>query len=126
MRIVNREEFLKQPFGTIFAKYSTMSAPGLGILENVWDSEKGPKYMDFIYQPLEDVSIVDCTGSGDMYDKCVAAEADSTLSLPTTFDDTMRDALFDEDQLFLIWEKQDVEKLVAKLQHSLNTAYRPK
>ncbi len=37
------------------------------------------------------------------------------------FDCTGRDGLYNEDQLFAVWEKKDIENLIERLRWSLNT-----
>lgn len=105
MRIINRDEFLKLPPNTIFSKFDpNVFYMPLIKLDNVGDN-------DFYYTPI----------SGDLY--CNILDEDEVIEgmirkgekAMLVFDTEYRDGLFDEDQLFAIWDKQDVKRLIQRL-----------
>jgi len=114
MKIVNRATFLAMPEETLFAKYSPQVMEELCI--------KGPTIeggRDFWYTALD---TIDCNDSGDHTDKMSAAEKEG-VSVPMDFNTLSRDGLFDEGQLFAVWERADVEALMLRLTECLFGAY---
>jgi hypothetical protein len=106
MRIVNREEFLKLPNGTLFSKYSPCVMGELMIKEDSLTN-------DFIYQDINDA--IDCTGSDDFFDKLMDSQENGT-ELAMDFDCCGRDGCFDEDQLFSVWSNDDRLALIKRLE----------
>lgn len=117
MRIVNRKDFLALPVGTIFSKYEPCIFEGLCIKEEsrFFDGlDDGCCHDDFYFISIDD-SIFGAD-SGDRIDRLTKMEKQGT-SYPVELDLIGRDALFEKDQLFAIWEKQDLielSKVVAK------------
>jgi len=106
MKIVNRRQFLALPENTVFSKYEPCVFGELMI--------KGESLAnDFYAQEIGDA--IFCSGSSDRVDKLGASERDGA-SLPMDFDCPGRDGLFDDDQMFAVWEPEDVRKLIARLQ----------
>lgn len=113
MKIVNLETFLSLPSGTIYSKYEPCCFSGLCIKGDSLDN-------DFTYA---DMNVpVDCTGTDDFIKKLFAAAAKGT-SFSLDFDQWTRDACYDKDQLFAVYEKEDVEKMITKLQGCIKEAY---
>jgi len=109
MRIIDRKTFLEQPPGTVYAKYEPCF---FGPLLIKGDSLPN----DFGYQQIADA--IDCTGSGDFADKLFFAQENGE-SIPMDFDCQGRDGLFDDDQLFAVFDRVDVEQLIARLKDAL-------
>lgn len=104
MKIVNRETFLKMPKNTVFTKYEPCNFGDLMI--------KGETlYPDFFQQQ---VLQVDCNDSVEFIDILEAARKEGK-SFNLDLDCEGRDGLFDEDQLFAVFEKADVEMLIGRL-----------
>ena len=76
--------------------------------------------MDFFYSNI--TYELDCTGSDDFADKLFEAEENKS-SVNTDFNTVGRDGCFSDDQLFAVYEKEDVERLMGKLSDSLKGAY---
>jgi hypothetical protein len=115
MRIVNRDEFLKMPIGTLFSKYEPCIVHELLIKGEslIWEDGN-----DFIYNPISDA--IKHGGSDDFANKLYDAQENGT-NLTMDFDDNnMRDGCFDYDQLFAIWTKEDLKQLIDKLTSCLN------
>ncbi|WP_219097616.1 hypothetical protein [Pseudomonas sp. UMAB-40] len=118
MRIVDRKTFLAMPEGTVFAKYD----PSI-IREPMVKFESIPGHgelVDFRYASLTDQ--VDCSGSLERDHIMDAAEENGT-PFALHFNTSSRDGLFDADQLFAVWERADVEGLIARLQSALVDGY---
>jgi hypothetical protein len=109
MKIIDRKTFLSLPPGTLFSKYEPCAFGDLLI--------KGESITnDFYYQQIADS--IDADSSDEFADSLEAAQRDGT-GLEMDFDAQMRDGLFDEDQLFAVWERRDVEKLIVRLKRAL-------
>lgn len=108
MRIVNRKEFLKMPAGTVFSKYVPCAFDGLQIKV----SEPGDYgNADFDFDEL--IGALECVVGDEYGDNC--EEMEKGASLPVDFEYTGRDGLFEDEQLFGIYEREDVEKLISRL-----------
>ena len=105
MRIINLKEFRAMPENTVFAKYKPCSFGDLRIKGETWEH-------DFLCQEI--VSAIECSGSDEF-----ASKLDNALehgaSIKMDFDCQGRDGLFDDDQLFAVWENEDVERLIERL-----------
>ena len=104
MKIVNRRDFLSLPENTIFAKYEPCFFEEILIkcesLEN-----------DFIYQNIVDA--IDVNDSGSFSQALTNAEQGESLFMD--FFCESRDGMFDENQLFAVFQKEDVIKLIERL-----------
>lgn len=109
MRIVNRETFLDMPVGTLFATYEPHVAGELMLFEGRCGTN------DFAYQPLIDWP-EDCTNSEQWVEAMERAVETGEPTAPMDFTGTTRDGLFDEDQLFLVFEPTEKERLIRRLQ----------
>lgn len=113
MRIVDRKTFLAMPEGTLFSKYQPCVFEDLLIkgesLEN-----------DFFYQSIS--GAIDSNDSGEFVDLLDKAKSEG-VSLAMDFECEGQDGLFDDDQLFAVWERADVEKLIARIQAAFLVAY---
>ena len=117
MKIVSLSIFLSLPPGTLFSKYSPCAFDELLIKG---DSCSGAP--DFFYQSI--ASAVDCNGSSDLMDVLDKAERDGT-SVSMDFDCQGRDGMFEQGQLFAVWESADVEAFMTRLQTAFRAAYPP-
>lgn len=114
MRIVNIEEFMNLPKGTVYSKYEPCIFNGLMI------KRENSGLIDFFYADL--IGNVDCQDSNDYFDKCDEAQK-SGISLKLDFEIMGRDGMFDKNQLFAVYEKYDVENLIKSLKGDFNNAY---
>lgn len=76
--------------------------------------------LDFFYVDMD--APVDANDSREWADKLFDSEANGT-SVALDFDCYGRDGCFEDKQLFAVYEKEDMQKLVAKLQECIETAY---
>lgn len=115
MKIIDRTAFLAMPAGTLFSKYAPCYFENLSIKEGTLVSRSDLRD-DFLAQPISDA--IEHGGSEDFSDKLCAAQVGG-VSLAMDFQSLMRDGCFDNDQLFAVWERADVEALIARLQETL-------
>ncbi len=111
MRVVNLEEFLKLPNGTVFSKYRPVIFDGLKMKD-------GNCGTDFLYRNL--LNEIECGDTSDYIDKITRMEEDSSFSVSLDFDCISRDGANDKNQLFAIYEKADIEGLIEQLQWALD------
>jgi len=114
MKIINRKEFLDLPPGVVFAKYEPCVFSGLAIKESSYVSQEGYAG-DFVVQGLG--VEVECANSDDYVTQCNKAEKGEDV--PLDFDCAGRDGLFENEQLFAVLSKEDVQKLIHRLQETL-------
>ncbi len=106
MKIVNIETFRGLPDGTLFMKYEPCIFGDLRVKVETLDSY-------FLFEAITDE--VEASGSDKLFNKLFAAENDSTMSLKMDFDVTDRDGLYEAEQLFAVYEKDDIIGLIDKL-----------
>jgi hypothetical protein len=109
MRIVNRNEFLKLPKGTVYSKYRSLGMfNGLYIKGDTWTN-------DWIYQDL--LEEVECNNDSEFADIMLAAEDGAEF----TFDLNCgsRDGAFDDSDMFAIYDLRDLTPLINKLMDAM-------
>lgn len=111
MRIVDRKTFLAMPDGTVYAKYEPQDFGPLCV--------KGDSLgdIDFYSGDLCHPRFEGDHGSDTHYD--ILTEIEGGASVAVYLNVEGRDGLFDKGQLFAIWERADVEALIARLQETL-------
>lgn len=111
MRILNRTQFLALPSGVVFAKYTPTGEYGTLCRKFTTFVDRAGMPSDFEYQDM--TSEVGLCGD-DFFKVMEDAEAHGT-SYALDFYSGNRDACFDSDQLFAVWEQRDIEALRAYL-----------
>lgn len=117
MKILNRKEFSKLPSNTLYQKYKPRCTEDIGIFMEFWDLGEGLSG-DFIYQDIDGRGAIKSAGSEDAWNILDNALKNKT-SFDLDFNCNSRDGCFDEDQLFLVWEKKDVSQLIERLKECL-------
>ena len=110
MKIVNLKTFRSMPEGTVFMKFEPCIFGSLCVKAGTMES-------DFVAASLTDE--IDANDSVEMADKLFAAMQDPNLSIPVYFEAYSRDGMFEDDQMFAVYEKADIEGLVKKLSECL-------
>lgn len=105
MKIVDRATFLSLPPETVFAKYEPQIFGEMRIKGETWGD-------DFLAQEL--VEAIACADFGELMDMLDRAP-ETGESIPLDYECQSRDGMFDADQLFAVWEPQDVAALIARL-----------
>ena len=107
MKIVNRTEFLKLPSETLYCIYKPCIFSDLEIkLDTI------PNANDWYYKSL--VGNVKCNDSGELADILTDAE-DNKTSFKLDFNCIDRNGMFDESELFAVYEKEDIQGLINAL-----------
>lgn len=102
MRLFNRKDFLELPDGIIFAKAGKYFFHDFSVKEETLEN-------DFLYI---DLLSIDNQGSDDFFEKLDKMTIDNKLSIPMN-DDCARDGCFVVDELFLVFEKEDLNNLMS-------------
>ena len=113
MRIVDRTTFLALPAGTVFAKYAPQYFDELAIKGET----SGP---DFYVQQL--VPWFEGAEDDASYSEAINAIMNGQPSPPLDYHCEARDGLFDDDQLFAVFDELDLSALIARLQEAAETA----
>lgn len=111
MKIVDRAAFLAMPDGTVFAKYQPHVFDELAIKGETMGG-------DFVVQDLNPWFTT--TTGDDYFDQLIAIQAGEP-SPPLDYDCAGRDGLFDQDQLFAVFDRADLEALIDRLNVALMT-----
>ena len=110
MRIVSREEFLKLPPNTVYSKYEPCIFSEIEIKMESLDT------IDFFTQRIHDA-----IDAGRSYDETnILFRADETgESFRMDFDSIGRDGMFNQEERYAVWEKEDVQQLIDRLKQCL-------
>jgi len=119
MKIINRKQFLEAPEGTIYSEFKPCIINGLYIKNESYGLYIKNKSLgnDWYYQDL--INSMDYNDSREYTDKLLKAKDDPKYELRQDYNVSQRDGLFDEEQLFLIYDKDDVVKLMKALFETL-------
>lgn len=123
MRIVSREEFLQLPKGTVYAEYEPCIFGNLSIKIFGNLSIKDDTVFSISNQPIDFYCLkiansIESSGSEEFFERVEAME-NNRKSFPVDLDSVGRDGLFETNQLYVVWEKEDVQSLITVLQKSL-------
>lgn len=105
MKIINRKEFLSMPSGTVYSHYVPQVADGLMVKYETLTN-------DWVYQDL--LFNVDGESSEEASEKLTNAEEHGS-SFRLDLHCGSRDGIYDDNQLFMVYEKEDVKRLIKKL-----------
>lgn len=100
MKILTRGNFMKMPEGTIFAKGNPWYFDDLSIKAQSIDE-------DFVCMSLVDIGADD---SGEWFSR-LNEMLETGASYPFVNDNYGRDGCFDEEEIFLVFERDDLMKL---------------
>lgn len=114
MRIVDRETFLAMPPGTVFSKFKPDIFGNIEIKGDSTTNAQG-ELIDFWSQDV--AGAVEAASSGEFMHACDRAVAGECI--PLDFDSQYRDGLYEAEQLFAVWDPNDVQALIQRLQLAL-------
>ncbi len=112
MRIVKRAEFLAMPEGTVYSHYTPCVTEGFHLKGEMCGNN------DWWVVELEGVSVVNADNTGELVDTLTAME-ERGLSAPSDYRTMARDGCYLPDGLFLIYEREDILKLITRLQEAI-------
>lgn len=107
MKVYNRKDFLQLPTGTFFCKGEKWFWENMSIKGETWEN-------DFLYV---DVCNIDSNNPEEWADRLEDSLANGT-PYPIN-NSTSRDGYFEEDSVFLVFEKEDLEFLITCMMNSL-------
>lgn len=121
MKLIDRKAFLEMPNGTIYSTYEPCICDSLSIkISNVGDN-------DWSYIPLDTISFINTEGSGDLYDKLLNLKPNDSIDTDISMNESYRDGVFDKDEMFMVFSRDEVEKLIGVLTQTLDMdAYKEK
>ncbi|UAN59011.1 hypothetical protein [Serratia sp. JSRIV004] len=106
MKIVDRKTFLSLPKNTLFSVFESYSFGPLNI--------KGDSLSnDYFYQEIHDS--IDVKNSDEFISTLSSAKEKGT-SVRMDFNCEGRDGCYEDDAFYAVWERQDVEELITRLQ----------
>src|ERR1700744_101724 len=108
MKIIDRKAFLKLPPGTLYAKYRSLGCWGDLVIKM-----ESTEYNDWYQYSLLN-GWAGCDNSDQFFDRvqqCEKGEAE----LQNDLDCEGRDGLFEDDQLFIVYDNTDIRQLISKL-----------
>ena len=111
MRVLNRKDFLALPADTIYAKGQPWAFTGLRIKGDTIGIN------DWAYLDPAWVSANDSGEASCRLDEMLGAGASYPME-----EDYGRDGCFDEDEVFLVFERTDLEKLRGMIDAALSTS----
>jgi hypothetical protein len=113
MKIVNKQEFYNLPAGTLYSNYEPCVIEGLKIKQNTCFSIDTKEPIDYCYIDL--IGNVDYKDFEDYIDLLDNSEKNKT-SLKLDFEITERDGMFEKNEMFCIYEEDDIKSLISTLQ----------
>lgn len=125
MRIVDRKTFLTLPAGTIFAKFDPQPKEENrhhlchGDVCIKGDTVAG---VDFVVQEL--FPWFEGADDSNQWADAMVAMLKGAASPPLDYDCGARDGLFDQEQLFAVWDQEDHRRLIAALQRAFDQAWK--
>lgn len=110
MKIVNKKTFMATPAGTVFARYRPVDFGEICIKgDNVPNSSS-----DFYCQTLISIDALDIGEVLELTEKSI--EEGTSFNLDLHYEG--REALYDDKELFAIWEHKDLEQLIDRLKEA--------
>jgi hypothetical protein len=116
MKIVSKAELLQMPKGTPFADYRNTpdmlwTTPPTMILDSIcYHTETGEAF-DFFYTTVDSPEFHD---TGELFERCDRM-ADHGDSYPVDLT-IQREGLYDPDMRYIVWEPEDVQRIINLLQ----------
>jgi hypothetical protein len=115
MKILNRKEFLTLDKEVLYTLYEPCIFTGLFIKNNTLKNDNGEN-IDFFISEI--IAPIDCENSGEYTDKCIEA-GENHIDLQLDFKSLSRDGMFDEEELYAVYSKKDIKKLIERLNELL-------
>jgi len=112
MKIVNREQFLKMPEGTVYTLYEPCCFYGGLIVK--WESLKNDWYKSLLHGWISSEHSDDFFKKSEQY-------ANTGESFEFDLFSSGRDGCFEEKQLFAVYEEKDIKMLICRLQGLLSS-----
>lgn len=108
MRIIDKQKLMECPDGTLFCEYTPCVFGNWCIKHETIRDKKGHG-TDFIFKQLN--SLGGTAVMVDTLDKALTEETSFSFDL----EDTTRDGLYDDEQLYAVYENDDIGQLIRLL-----------
>ncbi|MED1125557.1 hypothetical protein [Bacillus atrophaeus] len=112
MRIINLQQFIRLPRGVLYTKFEPDIFCQIAIKE-----DSIPETNDWLYQDLLEIKSNDSVELDEILSKAV----ENGDSFELDYKCLTRDGLFKSDQLFAVFEKEDVKSLIKRLNETLDS-----
>ena len=109
MKIINREQFLKEPIGTVFSYFEPNYFTGLYVKNNDPDKWEGYFLLDNIIGAIKHDNMEEMA-------QLLQESIDTGKELEMDYNFTDREGIFDQKQLFAVYSPDDVAGMVNRLQ----------
>jgi hypothetical protein len=113
MRIYSRKEFLKLPEGTVFACGPQWAMDGFRIKGETWRDDEGEN-IDYLFHDLIQIEYSNSIDLADRFDDMIR----DGCSYPIN-QSYQRDGTFDDDEVFLVFEKDDLKFIKSQIERLL-------
>lgn len=111
MKVVNKQEFLKLPKGTLYSKYNGCGLEGLYELDENYNND---------YYFTDIISEIKCSDSNEYNDIIFDIEENgSSVKFELDLHCCSRDGCFDDSEKFAIYTKDEIKNLIKRLQELL-------
>ncbi|MCY9367602.1 hypothetical protein MOF14_12745 [Bacillus spizizenii] len=112
MRIINLQQFIRLPRGVLYTKFEPDVFFQIAIKEDSITETN-----DWLYQDLLEIKSTDSVELDEILSKAV----ENGDSFELNYECLTRDGLFKSDQLFAVFEKEDVKSLIKRLNETLDS-----
>lgn len=109
MKIIELQQFLSLPSGVLYAKFEPYVFGDIAIKEASMSN-------DWLYQDLLELK----ARSNEEWDDILSKAVEKGTSFNLDYECVGRDGLYKSDQLFAVFEKEDVVSLVRRLEKTLS------
>jgi flavodoxin len=112
MKIINKQEFYDLPENILYSNYDPCVISGLKIKKKtIYNQEK--EAIDYTYIDL--IGNIECDGSDDFFE-ILENSNKNKINFNLDFEIEERDGMFDEEEMFCIYEKKDIERFLLCLE----------
>lgn len=115
MKIINREQFIKLQRPVLFAKFEPSIFGDLQF-KFPWPECE----IDFLSKSIADSIPLEAHHDSCNPEGLIERAINKGESIPIDLDECGRDALFEKEMLFAVWEDEDILKLIKKLKTCLS------
>lgn len=107
MKIVNKEQFLKLPAGTLYSRYAPCIVEGLERKQETISTN------DWFFDSF--IGNIKCSSSDEFVKQCDIAATGIDVPLDYGTYGAERDGLYDEHELFAVYSSNDIYQLIEAL-----------
>lgn len=109
MKPYKRRDFLELPKGTLFSRFESSQVQGLYVKQSYKDDWESSFIEQDLFEPL-----IEDKDSVNGYVEWIK-NVEDLIPFELDYDCCQRDSTYDEEEVFVVWEDEDINKLVAML-----------